>query len=136
MLFIELKSEEVTERDLLLKELSVENSSLSVLLDLRVRRITNQLLKRELEENYLPWESLTLTGLDKTLPLNSLRFSWLILLIMPSEMMLESIGFVTRNTEKWEVWLQLVRNIEVLELKEIEIIREDHLLRLITREEI
>ena len=53
MLYIELKSEEVTERDLLLKELSVENLNLSVLLDLRIRKITNQLLKRELEENYL-----------------------------------------------------------------------------------
>jgi hypothetical protein len=53
MLYIELKSEEVIERDLPLKVLFVENLNQSVLLVLRIRKITNLLLKRESEENYL-----------------------------------------------------------------------------------
>ena len=52
MLFTELKSEEVIEKDLLQKVLYVVNLSLLVLLDLKIRRIINLLLKKELVENY------------------------------------------------------------------------------------
>jgi hypothetical protein len=89
-----------TEKDLLQRELSVENSSPSVLPDSRIRRTISLLLRKELEENCRPSEFLTLTGLDKTLPSSSLRFSWSTLLTMPSEMMPESTGSVTRNTER------------------------------------
>ena len=51
-------------------------------------------------------------------------------------MIQESTGFALKNTEKWEVWLQLVRNTEGWELREIEITKEDLLIKLITREEI
>ena len=135
MLSTESRSEEVTERDLLPKESSAESSSPSVSPDLRTRRTISLLLKKESERNYLPLESLTLTGLDKILPSSFSRFSWSILLIMLSETTQESTGSAKRSTEKWEVSLLLVRNIEVSEPRVTEITREDLLSRLTTREE-
>jgi len=51
-------------------------------------------------------------------------------------MIQELTGYALKSTEKWEDWLLLVRNIEDLELKETEIIREDLLIKPITKEEI
>lgn len=74
MLYTELKSEEVTERDLLQRVLFVENLNLLVLPDLRTKRIINLLLRKELEENSQDLEFLTHIGLDKILPSNSLKY--------------------------------------------------------------
>ncbi len=51
-------------------------------------------------------------------------------------MIQESTGFVLRNIEKWEDWLLLVKNTEGWELRVIEIIKEDLLIKLTIREEI
>ena len=70
--------------------------------------------------------------------INSMKSFALILIIMPLEMMQESIGFAIQfiNTEKWEAWPQLEKKAEVLEKKVIKTPKSDHLLKLTTKEEI
>merc|ERR1711957_13358 len=124
----ELESEEVEERELSIRVSSMVSQSMEVSESSRKLDPTDPSLRRRLVENAPTSESSTPIGLDKTLPTNSLRSSALIQTIMPSRKTQESTGSFLKNTtkENSEVSPPPVRNIEVSDKRDTELITEDH----------
>ena len=77
-----------------LKELSTENQSMQVLMNLKLKLISDLSLNKDAVKMFLDFLYLTLIGLDKMELINILNALWSMLLILPLEMIQELTGFV------------------------------------------